>query len=407
MTPSRNLKGSKQVIANALNHAGNREAFQIIHGMRKDGATFQRIANYLNESGLKTRRGNTFSRSSTRNFYDRFLRYYDEQSGELKTSVLKVTEGKFKTAGVLTKNVDGQIEVLDINKMLGKFLYLDLLKSEDADLLIKILGHLYLSAEKKITITNYLHGISRADDRVDWSEYYDVLNQIATKADICYDRVLQVPDSIWKFLALTSPCHSYKDISLHIFSSLLLSSQLRSHLLATRENANSPRLFVLKIQRTFSTMAIVDDHVLIEEDNYITAERRKFTDGMKFYTQKDSGSDKSVQTYIRRIKSNIYKVLEKAANYSCRIDEDVFRCLLKRRDDLKSIRRKADLTSGQKKVVEQLLLTKDIEVPSRDTLIEILRDAVEAYKYYIQSTDEESFLYKKEGNLRKPIPILM
>jgi DNA invertase Pin-like site-specific DNA recombinase len=65
-------KGLQTRVENSKNNPNNRKAFEVIEQRRKQGYTFQQIADKLNDLGFKTRREKKFFPASVQALYNRF-----------------------------------------------------------------------------------------------------------------------------------------------------------------------------------------------------------------------------------------------------------------------------------------------------------------------------------------------
>ena len=69
------IKSGLQVrVENSKNNPNNRKAFEVIEQRRKQGYTFQQIADKLNDLGFKTRREKNFYPASVQALYSRFVK---------------------------------------------------------------------------------------------------------------------------------------------------------------------------------------------------------------------------------------------------------------------------------------------------------------------------------------------
>ena len=66
-------KGNKIVKANAHSNTNTKRAIPLIHSYRKEGLTFQKIADILNENSFKTATGKLFGRNTVKHIYDNYI----------------------------------------------------------------------------------------------------------------------------------------------------------------------------------------------------------------------------------------------------------------------------------------------------------------------------------------------
>lgn len=72
LTQEARQKGAEANKQKARDTRSNKIALTIIESMRKDGQSFQAIADQLNQIGLKTARGKNYQRSTIKSIYDKF-----------------------------------------------------------------------------------------------------------------------------------------------------------------------------------------------------------------------------------------------------------------------------------------------------------------------------------------------
>jgi DNA invertase Pin-like site-specific DNA recombinase len=67
------LKGLATIKKNAKSNANNKRAIQLISSCKKEGHSFQKIANTLNQNAFKTAKGKAFGRNTVKYIYDRYI----------------------------------------------------------------------------------------------------------------------------------------------------------------------------------------------------------------------------------------------------------------------------------------------------------------------------------------------
>ncbi len=103
--------GIGKVIENSLNDAANRAVFRLIVEKRlKENSTWESIARTLNQMGYRTRRGNEFFRSSVKNLYERFIKYYDTENACFQEGDYKI--GKMDSVFRLKVMENGNVKIL-------------------------------------------------------------------------------------------------------------------------------------------------------------------------------------------------------------------------------------------------------------------------------------------------------
>lgn len=75
LTNEARQKGVTTIKENAQNNKANRQATEMIAMYRKQGLSFQKIANKLTDLGYKTRRGKDFGKSSVKMLFDRSSKF--------------------------------------------------------------------------------------------------------------------------------------------------------------------------------------------------------------------------------------------------------------------------------------------------------------------------------------------
>lgn len=74
LTAEARAKAHKAVSDKAAANNANRQAMAVIQAQKANGSTFRAIADYLNELGYKTSRGNNFAVSTVKMLYDRSMK---------------------------------------------------------------------------------------------------------------------------------------------------------------------------------------------------------------------------------------------------------------------------------------------------------------------------------------------
>ncbi|WP_052600189.1 recombinase family protein [Aureispira sp. CCB-QB1] len=66
-------KGSQTTIQKALNNPNNKRAIQLISSFKKEGLSYQKIADTLNNNAFKTATGKPFGRNTVKYIYDKYI----------------------------------------------------------------------------------------------------------------------------------------------------------------------------------------------------------------------------------------------------------------------------------------------------------------------------------------------
>lgn len=80
LTDEARRKGANAHRKSALETTNNKVAYSIISSRRREGATFQMIADELNQTGLKTTRGKQYERATVKMILDNFTKKHTERS---------------------------------------------------------------------------------------------------------------------------------------------------------------------------------------------------------------------------------------------------------------------------------------------------------------------------------------
>lgn len=304
--------GIAKIIENALNNKANRTAFNEITHLRCKGLSFQKIADSLNEKKLKTRLGKPFFKSSVKTLYDRFSKYYDFEKDQFKSGLITINSNKNNANvvnfGYLTIDDNNKVKISTRFKPFKNFTFIS---RDNNNFKAEVLEHFraaFFKAKKKIIVSYFLHtNHSDAESPID-KEYFELLEDYTNLKELKYDRILQIPATIWTSIA-KSDNTILPDLPLEsiIIAGELLPESVKKHIYRTiTESKEKFKLFILRKQRTYNTFAAIDEEILFKEE-YVTNEKG-ITKPSDLLIYKSSNKDDDFNRFFQHQKNSLYKL---------------------------------------------------------------------------------------------------
>jgi len=395
--------GIARVIENALNDTLNRKAFKLILSLRQEKKSFQACADKLNALGLKTRRGNEYRKNSVRQIYDRFMKYYDAENKKFKEGIVKIDSKNAEFFGHLKILGSGDVLIETNFKSYKAFEFVSRGNKNAKERATNLIGEALLSAKSNITVSNFLHAKRDPKDSHDQDyRYFSILERKLLDNSIGYRRFLQLPDSLWNIIGEVV----YEDLPIEsiIVSIELATPLLKSHLsrcFTNKQICDRFSLFIVRMQRTFTTFAAIDSDILIEEEFLTKSNRISFSNNINIYRAKKANDTDDIYQYIKNKKEQVLKLIGDGGNHSYPIkpiDKHLFETI----DELLQSVKEDDFETFKNIFIGSS--SKEIKsIPIKDlffTCLNLLK-SIESYKNL--EDRERSFLADEEAIYNSPL----
>lgn len=336
----RQLVGVAANITRALTNKNNQLAYQRIKKMREEKLSFQKIADTLNEEGLKTSRNKHFTKGSVKQLYDRFANYDALLANKEEIELWSATSPN-NSIGVLRRDEN---HFFHLETRYSDFQHIDFIpfssktsKDVEANAFEKV-NRVVSFAKKKIIVCNYLFLNLKQEiiNRSILEEYFKNIEEVyAKREELVYKRILQLPDESVICKDVSSLIKSISDNEIPknvkyvlgnaILAIFLLPIETRKHILKilllkekeTLAKRNKFLLYILPVKRTHNTHMTIDDLSYVREDyvareNGITVPNDITVMRAKGYPLKNNTTNKTIKLHIKTAIDDIEKVTSKA-----------------------------------------------------------------------------------------------